>query len=494
MANTYQHPGVYAEDTTMSTTPISGVPTAVTGFIGSTPRGERGKAIEVTSWEDYKSKFAFGLDSPFIEESYLTYAMYGFFLNGGGRAYVVSVTDGADTASSYSIQDSGVTTTALTLTAVDTGTWGDNIEVLIEENADNAGNYDVTVYYNGDKKSFYENTSMTSSDDNFIENEINDIDKFIEVTVESDGSDLDSNDLGVKLALTGGTDGLSGLTDTDYTDALSKFDNVGDISLLAIPDSQSITVTSEATAYCDNRGDVYFIGDGEETADTSAIKTFRSNFNSENASLYYPWIEVNDPIAPANQTSRYVPTCGHVAGVIARTDDERSVYKAPAGTDADLKGVISTKVEINDSMQDSLNPNGINVIRSVKNAGIVIWGARTLDSDDKYINISRGLIYLKNSIKKGTKWVVFEPNNPDLWRSIERGLDEFLETEYDKGGFKGKKPEEAFFTKCDSQLNTDEYQEQGIVRFRAGVAIAEPGEFAVLEIGQWDGGTEVKVL
>jgi phage tail sheath protein FI len=185
---------------------------------------------------------------------------------------------------------------------------------------------------------------------------------------------------------------------------------------------------------------------------------------------------------------------GAVVGTFSATDTRRGVHKAPAGIDDGfLNTVIGIEKVVTKGEHDLLNPQGINVIRSLVGQGIVIWGARTTSSDPewKYINVRRLFLFLEESIHKGTQWVVFEPNDQSLWKSIVRNVSAFLRIQWLEGKLVGSKPEEAFFVKCDKETNPQESIDLGRVITEIGVAPSKPAEFVVFRIAQWAGGVEV---
>lgn len=489
----YLTPGVYVKER-LADKPIQGVSTSVGGFIGIVPRGIRNKAVMVSSWPDFINKFAYGLSSPFLANSYLSYSLFGFFLNGGTRAYVVGVaSDSLEEASfTYKDEDEG---DILTISAIDGGTWGNDLSITLTKN-DSGDRYDFSVFYKEEMITTYKNVSLLSTSSRFIENIVNGVDKFIKVEVKSVEKDFVDDDLGAKKALAGGIDGTADLADDDFTSAVSAFDYVDDLNILVVPDSQSTAVIAHCNSYVEGRGDCIFLIDAPENTDKDDIVTFRNGITQTSyGALYYPWIKVSDPIGVTADKTKFIPVAGHIAGMMARTDSNRSVYKAPAGIiDGRLFGVLDVKYHVTDAEQETMNPIGINVIRSFKNEGIITWGARMLDNT--YINIRRGLNYIKKSLKNNMRWVVYEPNNERLWNRITTVIRSFLLSEYNNNreGFKGSTPEESFFVKCDGELNTPEIVQLGQVKMQVGVAIAEPGEFVIIEVGQWEGGSSAQEL
>lgn len=293
-------------------------------------------------------------------------------------------------------------------------------------------------------------------------------------------------------ALSGGDDGLTGITDTDYIGSellhtgLYALDTVKDASILVIPNS-SLAVTKAAISYCEKRQDLFFIMDYPGGA-ADAVEVYRGNFSSTYAAIYYPWIMINDPFTGRLVT---VPPSGAVAGVYADTDIKRGVHKAPAGVENGyLNAASGIEKVITKGENDKLYQEEVNVIRKLPE-GIVVWGARTLSADPewKYINVRRLFIFLEQSIERGTQWTVFEPNDLSLWKSIKRNISAFLKIQWLEGKLVGDKQEQAFYVKCDEETNPPEVVNAGQVITEIGVAPSKPAEFVVFRIRQFAGGS-----
>ena len=217
-------------------------------------------------------------------------------------------------------------------------------------------------------------------------------------------------------------------------------------------------------------------------ADVESLDLPASNY----AALYYPWVRVRRE-KPSRETV-LVPPCGHVAGVWARTDVDRGVWKAPAGVDARLNGVADLEFDVGVAEQDVLNPAGINALRDLPGHGPVIWGARTLaaasNSEWKYVNIRRFTNYVEHSIESGIGWVVFEPNDQPLWSSIRQSIETFMHGIYRQGALQGTRPEEAYFVRCDRSTMTEDDVLNGIVNIVVGFAPLKPAEFVILRISR----------
>lgn len=292
--------------------------------------------------------------------------------------------------------------------------------------------------------------------------------------------------------LSGGGDGLTGITDTDYIGSellhtgLYALDTVKDASILVIPNS-SLAVTKAAISYCEKRQDLFFIMDYPGGA-ADAVEVYRGNFSSTYAAIYYPWITLNDPFTGRLVT---VPPSGAVAGVYADTDIKRGVHKAPAGVENGyLNAASGIEKVITKGENDKLYQEEVNVIRKLPE-GIVVWGARTLSADPewKYINVRRLFIFLEQSIERGTQWTVFEPNDLSLWKSIKRNISAFLKIQWLEGKLVGDKQEQAFYVKCDEETNPPEVVNAGQVITEIGVAPSKPAEFVVFRIRQFAGGS-----
>jgi len=208
----------------------------------------------------------------------------------------------------------------------------------------------------------------------------------------------------------------------------------------------------------------------------------RSGVDSAFGALYYPWIRVTDPATGADLL---VPPSGFVAGIYARVDLQHGVHKAPANEQLTL--AVGLERELAHSEADRLSQSGVNLLRTFSSRGVVVWGARTLtsDSDWKYVNVRRLIIFLEQSIDKGLQWVTFEPNGEPLWTNVRRTIEDFLFTQWRAGVLAGTKPEEAYFVKCDRTTMTQNDLDNGRLTCLVGVASVRPAEFVIFRIGRW---------
>ncbi|MFF4801798.1 phage tail sheath family protein [Streptomyces sp. NPDC001351] len=321
-----------------------------------------------------------------------------------------------------------------------------------------------------------------------------------------------ANDLGLEASvnppvfpLEGGEDGEApGPRDLIGSEAdktgIQALRQVADVNLLALPELASyekiddaLTVVSAAQRLAEERR-IFLLVDAPSAwvsvdsarAGLSAFDPVRGN----HAGLYFPHIQLTDPLTGR---LRAFPPSGAVAGVIARTDSERGVWKAPAGTEAQLVGVHSLTVDLTDRETGLLNPLGVNCLRTFPVTGPLVWGARTLEGSDaldsawKYVPVRRLALHVEESLQRGLQWVVFEPNDESLWQQIRLSASSYLHTLFRQGAFKGSTPREAYFVKCDSETTTDEDVANGVVNVLVGIAPVRPAEFVVVRIQQTSG-------
>lgn len=282
--------------------------------------------------------------------------------------------------------------------------------------------------------------------------------------------------------------GLQALRDVDLFNLLSipeTFD---------MTDAQASAVMASAAALCEARR-AFYLADLPSTlthADLLDANKWPAAFPiTRNAATYFPAPRVADPLDDLRLKA--VAPSGTLAGVYARTDSTRGVWKAPAGTDTTMNGAIDLSTMVNDLENGQLNPKGINVLRSFPAFGRVVWGARTLKGSDaqadeyKYIPVRRLALFLEESLYRGTQWVVFEPNNEPLWAQIRLNLGAFMQTLFRQGAFQGRSPKEAYFVKCDRETTTQNDINLGIVNILVGFSPLKPAEFVVLKIQQMAG-------
>jgi uncharacterized protein len=315
----------------------------------------------------------------------------------------------------------------------------------------------------------------------------------------------------VGLRLTGGDDQLGALADSDLvgTDAVDPADrtglqalkNVEEISIVAIPGRTTPAVQNAVLAHCELMRYRFGVLDSLRGSDPNGatldqVQTQRSLYDSKYGALYYPWLVIDDPFPqnPAVAEPVVIPPSGHMIGIYARSDIERGVHKAPANEV--VRGINDLQVKVVKEQHDILNPRNVNVMRNFRDQGrgLRVWGARAVSSDPdwRYLSVRRLFIFIEASIDRGTQWVVFEPNDYRLWNRVSQSVSAFLTAVWRDGALMGRKPEQAFYVKCDETTMSQYDIDNGRLIMVIGVAPVKPAEFVVIRIGQWAGGSMVE--
>lgn len=318
---------------------------------------------------------------------------------------------------------------------------------------------------------------------------------------------LPSNNIPAQLNttnLSGGVDDqLGGVGEVQYQAALDALTVINDVQLvcLCVRDSLDPAILSaiqaDAVAHCQDMGDRFAILDaaqGSTTNGTNNVSTQVGKLVSKRgfAAFYYPWLQVSDLAGPVGNETLLVPPSGHLAGIYARSDGQHGVHKAPANEL--IVGARGLETLLNDTDQGLLNAAGINVLRSFPGQPPVVWGARTTAPEDqvawRYINVRRLFIFVEESLIQGLRWAVFEPNDPTLWKKLERTASEFLSRVWRSGALFGKKASEAFYVSISEEQNTDAVRQLGQVIIEIGIAPVRPAEFVIVRIAMWDGASQ----
>lgn len=544
----YFAPGVYIEEIDRGSRPIEGVSTAVAGFVGFTEdiRGgaELFKPMLVTNWTQYLNYFASPNSNGFTEfNAYLPFAVYGYFMNGGGRCWITSIgTQLPGTPKPLNPQPTSLRITgrgnrpSLRFNLRPEQSAGGAIDILISdsgpralpegtegEQPPNTGEYfKVQIRRGNEILEEYDNLTMNRDPNaQFANYAIAALRTSMYVTLEDisqSGQPLarrpGNGQYEIAPAIVAATvdrfsSDLEGVRD-DRTGVRGMFE-IDEITMLACPDlmrayeaqvinlEQVHGIMELMISMCEGSvsGDipnspnrmVLIDPPPEFVKPQQVVDWLQNQFNRRSmfGALYYPWIKVPNP--RENGRPILVPPCGHMMGVWSRTDETRGVYKAPANEVP--RGVIGLGYETNFREQELLNPIGINCIRNFPNRGIRVWGARTLVEPDKtewrYISVRRLISYIEKSLELGTQWVVFEPNDEDLWSRVRRVVSNFLERIWREGALFGSTPKQAFYVKCDEELNPPETRILGRLYIEVGVCPVRPAEFIIFRISQWNG-------
>lgn len=539
----YLSPGVYIEEIDRGPRPIEATGTSTAVFIGFTEKAEELREIDgetvaidllnrpqlVTNWSQYRQKFG-----GFVDGAYLPLSVYGFFNNGGSRCYIVSVRT-IPNATATLVNSSGEP--ALTVRSRLSGVGGTDLRVSISESANGAGlasleedgdqeakdskkkskepkPFDVVVEKRtsrGDwsvretlRDVYLEELEVEGQRRVAVKSARNQRSELIDILVTDNSQPLaalwpqeQQQSLNIdqkQLAAPTSNEFRGDIMDRSGIEGLEQLD---DARILVVPDLMTTmpgekldlamvkAVQTDMIAHCERLGDRVCVLDTPPNLNPQQVKAWRmdvTGFDTSYAAMYYPWIEVMDPAT--NRTIK-MPPSGFVAGVWARTDNTRGVHKAPANEI--IQGITGLEVNVTKGEQDTLNPIGVNCIRSFAGMGIRIWGARTLSSNAlwRYISVRRLFNMIETSIEHATQWTVFEPNDPSLWGKVRRDVGAFLTTVWSSGALFGTSPGQAFYVKCDAETNPPESREMGRLVIEIGIAPVKPAEFVIFRISQW---------
>lgn len=480
---------------------------------------------------------------PYMAGGYLAYAVKGFYDNGGGRAYIVRVPRESDLALFDHVPTSKPSAKAVAATlaigglqmkALADGKAGNEITVevthgeapdqfrlkfnqggKIEEFPKKPGDFLTPKTAAGLKGAFAEVTEVLT--------ETRPAANTFTFVGGADAADLAP----ARLPLANDLAKLKGKEDDFVGDTAERRGAKGlavleDVNFVAIPDLMAgvfqresiagelgpevcvmddrkraniLAVQKELVDYCELLNDRMAILDPIPDLNPQEVaQSIEGNFSCDHgqAALYYPWIKVPDMLNRRSKATIMIPPSGHVAGVWARTAIERGVHKAPANES--VKGAVGLAYDVTKGEQEILNPIGVNCIRTFSASGIRIWGARTLATQSnpswRYVNVRNLFNYLERSIERGMQWVVFEPNDHDLWGRVRRNVSAFLWTSWKEGMLFGQTPDEAFYVKCDEETNPEQMRDLGRLYVEVGVNPVKPAEFVIIRMGQWSGGSE----
>jgi phage tail sheath protein FI len=536
MATSYLTPGVYVEETPPGSRPIEGVGTSVAAFIGFAEMGPRNKPTLITNWSQFQEKFG-----GFHEGYYLAYSVYGYFQNGGGVCYVVNLapslapqtavpaaSDGGKAALEIYAARQGLNQTGLSVEIA----YSDGYAALPEPPAasapadegkpgDSKGKpaappappsaaktptpstpFKLQVKRGRDVLESYEGLVTDRESPTYVETMVNGASQYIWLTPPAGklvpaprGGTFNLQKPAPTALQVGTADFMGNIRDRSGIDGL---ESIEEITILCAPDLMSaykrgligddalVGLQKAMLTHCERMQDRVAIIDPPPGLDPQEMLEWRdkSLIDSAFGALYYPWIKVLDPLDSTGKRLLPLPPSGHMAGVWARTDSERGVFKAPANEV--VRGAVAVASDVTHGEQSLLNPKGVNCIRTFGTRGIRVWGARTLSSDAawKYVPVRRFFNFVEDSIRQGTNWAVFEPNDMSLWLKLKRDITNFLMLQYRAGAIFGATPDQAFFVKCDDQTNPPEVIDAGMVVCDIGICPVKPAEFVIFRVTQ----------
>lgn len=525
MAINYRRPGVYLEETLLSGPNDVGSANSVALFVGAAVRGPSDGPVRCDSWSDYVSRFGNFEAPPGALVSYLPYAVYSFFQNGGRVAYVQRAVGTAGTAASYDVigeEVEGDAPVAFTVSAISAGEWGDNLSVQVSHQQTTEGGaalvYTLSVFIkdevgNRNEIERFTNLSLTGNipGTKRVDTAINDEiygSRYVRVSnVDTTVEPTQDNDSTTAL-LSGGVDGGLPSAANLLTAAETGVNGIEGPIILNIvgyqEDGGDYVLNAPSPSTFADRGDVFIINDAAapRAAGTSGASyatalegqpLVSAGTGSSYSASYTPWIVVPDP-AKSGQTIT-IPPGGAVAGVYSRIDATEGIFRAPAGVIAGITNAINVDARFSNAVQGELNHKGINVIRPVAGSGIAIMGGRTRKryGVDRYVSARRTLIYIKESLRISTQFAVFENNDELLWTRLRSTADNILRPIWSAGGLKGGNAAEAYYVVCDDSINTPAVIASGEVRMEVGVALQHPAEFIVIRVAQFDGGGSAEI-
>jgi uncharacterized protein len=524
MPVTPTYPGVYIEEIPSGVRTITGVATSITAFIGRTRRGPVDQPVTITNFGDFERIFG-GL----YIDSALGHAVRDYYLNGGSQAIIVRIYH-AEEGANAKPANATLAVGDLHLEAAYPGAWGNKLRARVDhdtrpplagEDEDSLFNLSIRDDETGQIEQF-RNVSVASGHprrvDRVLLNESglvrmagslpaarptahpdpepgedvwgdNDPETNANVADDDQASDgvlLEEDDF-IGTGKDTAKEGLYALKKADLFNILCMPPYLDDANVDA-------SVVTAAAKYCEDRRAMLLVDppvEWDSVEDAIGGVAAGVGTRSKNAALFFPRLRQPNPLRD-NQVEDFVP-CGAVAGVFARTDATRGVWKAPAGLETTLVGVAQLSVPLTDPENGQLNPLGVNCLRSMPAVGPVVWGARTLQGDDrlasewKYVPVRRLALYVEESLYRGTQWVVFEPNDEPLWSQIRLNVGAFMQNLFRQGAFQGKTPQEAYFVKCDKETTTQNDINLGIVNIVVGFAPLKPAEFVIIKIQQMAG-------
>jgi phage tail sheath protein FI len=507
MAIVPTYPGVYVEELPSGSRTITGVATSITAFVGRARRGPTDRPVRVQSFAEFERAFG-GLWA----RSPMTYAVQHFFLNGGSDALIARVhRDDAAVAKAMLAPD-------FELTALSVGNWGNGLRARVDYQTRPAGageslfNLSIRDDETGNVER-HVNLSIDPLHPRYARTVLLRESNLVRLTStpttrpdESGAPPPLVNPLTDNASSTPFANGLDGdrirpdeVTEGNGLQAGKRgmwlLEHADIFNILCIPpfdweNGVPQAVWDKAAKFCEDRRAMLSVDPPAAWDEVNDVTTELPGLitRHRNASLFVPYVLMADPLQEG-RLREFAP-CGVMAGLFARTDTQRGVWKAPAGIDSTLIGVADLRVNFTDGENGQLNPLGVNCLRSFPVIGRVSWGARTLRGADeladdwKYVPVRRLALYIEESLFRGTKWVGFEPNDEPLWSQIRMSIGSFMHDLFRQGAFQGRTPREAYFVRCSSETTTQYDIDRGIVNIHVGFAPLQPAEFVVIKIQQ----------
>jgi hypothetical protein len=500
------YPGVYIKETPGGLHVVTGVATSIAAFLGRAARGPVDRPTLIHSFGEYESHYG-GL----ALDCLMSYAVKGFFQNGGRQAVIQRLyrTPEGETSPVAALAPGG-----LNLVAASPGAWGRNLFARLDRsgNALEPDLFNLEVIETGAggspviKEWFTGLSTRAEAGESRVDRVLEAQSRLVRVASREDGTpDLPEGiptpapEADEFTKASGGVDSDL-LQEGDYEAGLALLEQADLINLLCIPPDLRAgwtppAVYRKALEFCVERRAMLIVDPNPAWCQDLegflpwAEQRLQDDLGFEgpaarNAALYFPPVLQADPLQGDRRET--FPPCGLVAGVIARIDESRGVWKAPAGAEASLTGVEGLEADLSDRENGILNPLGINCLRSFPTRGSLIWGARTLRGADqyadeyKYVPVRRLALYIEESIERGTQWAAFEPNDEALWAQIRTSVNAFMNGLFLQGAFLGSTPHQAYFIRCDAETTSQADIDTGVLNLAVGFAPVKPAEFLLL--------------
>jgi phage tail sheath protein FI len=497
------YPGVYIEELPSGTRTITGVSTSVTAFVGRTKRGSAEAPIRCLGWADFERKCG-GLWA----ESELGHSVRHFFVNGGAEALICRVSTGATTSTaSVAASEGGA---PLGLAAANPGSWGTRLRVSVSHGVPGtvdeaaAGEFHLTLEEIDPNvadpdagvlaSELFQHVSLDSLHARHVERVLASQSTLARVTSVplTRPIEVDRASFGVASDGTVGSDG-------DYETAIGKLELTDGFNMMVVPPPSrtgdvSLSVLASAAAFCQTQRAMLLVDPPSAWGNHEAAASLAGGYVSlrtPNTAFFFPRMIASDPLQEGR--ARTFAPSGAIAGTYARTDSSRGVWKAPAGIEATLAGAQGLTTTLSQGESGIVNAQGVNALMMIPSVGPAIWGARTgrgadvLASEWKYVPVRRLALHIEETLHRGTRWAVFEPNDERLWASLRGAIGTFMQQLFRQQAFQGSSASDAYFVACDASTTTSTDVLRGIVNIVVGFAPLKPAEFVVLQFQQQAG-------
>jgi uncharacterized protein len=512
------YPGIYIEELPSSEHTITAAPTSITVFIGYTHPFKTlqkyfdeptPKAVLVYNFTEYEREFGGLFRHPDFDAS-LPYAVQQFFLNGGSSAYIVALKARYHPTGSGSILDfekATATVGNVIFESIETPSEFNPMQVTVSNIQNDTvatphtSKADIAVSFAGRAETF-RGVLLTEIENRLKSSELIRWKSTTSGTTQFTTADTDTFTYDIDLAAIVPYTTFRAADFTDVFASEGALDNVEIFNLMVIPGQTNFAIWTEAIAFCERKQAFLIMdcpanatstsNDSGGTAMSDIVDNTAMVPKSKNAAIYFPYLTAKDQLT--GETEAFPPS-GFVAGILARTDNDRGVWKAPAGLETIVRGATGVIEDgrLTDMRAGVLNEKGVNSLRTFSGIGTVVYGARTTVSNNpsfgqwKYVPVRRTALFIEQTLARNLKWVVFEPNDEPLWVAIRTSIEAFMLSLFRQGAFQGATPSQAFQVRCDASTTTQTDIDLGVVNIVVGFRALKPAEFVIIQIAQLAG-------